>query len=145
MGMNIGSSGSGDGEGIYDINTTPLIDVMLVLLIMLIITIPIQMHAVKLDLPAGNPPPPPVPPTVVNIDVDFDGTISWNGTPMTSEDDLIAHMKEGGVLPVDQQPEVHVKPNKLATYGVVAHVMADAQRLGLVKLGLVGAEQFIGN
>ncbi len=146
MSMNVGSSG-GDGEPdvMVEMNTTPLIDVMLVLLIMLIITIPIQMHAVKLDLPAGNPPPPPVPPPVVNIDIDFDGTISWNGQPMANEADLLAHMKEGGVLPVDQQPEIHVKPNKLATYGVVAHVMADAQRSGLVKLGLVGAEQFVGN
>ncbi len=69
-----------DDDLMVDINTTPLIDVMLVLLIMLIITIPIQTHAVKLDMPQGNPPPVQVQPEVVALDIDFDGTISWNGT-----------------------------------------------------------------
>src|SRR3954449_6318360 len=78
MGMNIGS-GADSGDVIADINTTPLIDVMLVLLIMLIITIPIQLHAVNLNMPAGNPPPPPTPPEVVQLDIDFDGTVVWNG------------------------------------------------------------------
>ena len=68
-----------DPDVMIDINTTPLIDVMLVLLIMLIITIPIQMHAVNLNMPVGNPPPPTEPPVVVTIDVDFDGTVLWNG------------------------------------------------------------------
>jgi len=125
-----------------DMNTTPLIDVMLVLLIMLIITIPVQTHAVKLDMPAGNPPPPLVQPQVVNIDVDFDGTISWNGTPITSEQDLRDHMTSAAAMP--DQPEVHLNPNKLATYKYVAHVLATAQRLGLKKIGLVGNEQFMG-
>src|SRR6195256_3450474 len=80
MAMKIGSGGgTRDPDVMVDINTTPLIDVMLVLLIMLIITIPIQTHAVKLNMPVGNPPPPPTPPEVVTIDVDFDGTILWNG------------------------------------------------------------------
>jgi biopolymer transport protein ExbD len=143
MSMNVGSGNEGaDPEVMVDMNTTPLIDVMLVLLIMLIITIPIQTHAVKLDLPAGNPPPPPTPPTVVSIDVDFDGTISWNGETIPSEDSLLAHMRAAAAA--DPQPEVHINPNKLATYKYVAHVMADAQRLGLQKLGLVGNEQFTG-
>ncbi len=140
MSMNVGSS-EGEDEVMVEMNTTPLIDVMLVLLIMLIITIPIQTHAVKLDLPAGNPPPPPVPPQVVTIDVDFDGTILWNGTPMNSEQDLQDHLKSAAAMP--DQPEVHLRPNKLATYSVVAHVMADSQRLGIQKLGLVGNEQFV--
>jgi biopolymer transport protein ExbD len=123
-----------------EMNTTPLIDVMLVLLIMLIITIPIQTHAVKIDLPAGNPPPPPTPPPVVTIDIDFDGTISWDNTPITSEQDLEDHLVAAAkAVP---EPEVHIKPNKLALYRTVAHVMADAQRLGVQNMGLVGAEQF---
>jgi len=141
MSMNVGSS-EGDDEVMVDMNTTPLIDVMLVLLIMLIITIPVQTHAVKLDMPAGNPPPPLVQPQVVNIDVDFDGTISWNGTPITSEQDLRDHMTSAAAMP--DQPEVHLNPNKLATYKYVAHVLATAQRLGLKKIGLVGNEQFMG-
>ena len=143
MSMQVGSSDDGDeAEVMLDMNTTPLIDVMLVLLVMLIITIPIQTHAVKLDMPAGNPPPPLVQPTVVTIDVDFDGTISWNGTTITSEQDLRDHITSAAAMP--DQPEVHLNPNKLATYKYVAHVMATAQRLGLKKLGLVGNEQFLG-
>jgi biopolymer transport protein ExbD len=143
MSMNVGSPSGGDGEPdvMVEMNTTPLIDVMLVLLIMLIITIPIQTHAVKLDLPAGNPPPPPVPPQVVTIDVDFDGTILWDGTPVTSEQELQNDLRAAAAQA--DQPEVHLRPNKLATYAVVAHVMADAQRLGIQKLGLVGNEQFV--
>lgn len=143
MSMNVGSeNSSGDPDVIVDVNTTPLIDVMLVLLIMLIITIPIQTHAVKLDLPQGNPPPPLTPPTVVTIDVDFDGQIAWNGTPMTSESELLAQFRSAAALP--DQPEIHLRPNKLANYKYVAHVLADAQRLGMTKLGIVGNEQFIG-
>lgn len=140
MAMQVG--GGDENEVMVDMNTTPLIDVMLVLLIMLIITIPIQTHAVKLDLPAGNPPPPPVPPVVVTIDVDFDGTVLWNGTAVPDEASLVQHLKDAAAA--NPQPEVHLNPNKLATYKYVAHVMADAQRLGVDKLGLVGNEQFLG-
>lgn len=143
MAMSVGSSSSGgEPEVMLEMNTTPLIDVMLVLLVMLIITLPIQTHAVNLDLPTGNPPPPPVPPQVVTIDIDFDGSISWNGTPVTSESDLLAHVQSAANEP--DQPEIHLNPNKLVNYGAVIHVMADAQRYGLTKLGLVGNEQFIG-
>ena len=141
MGMNVGSgSEGGDPEVMVDMNTTPLIDVMLVLLIMLITTIPIQTHAVKLDLPAGNPPPPPAPPEVVTVDVDFDGTILWNDE-VVDRPGLDAHILAAAAQPV--QPELHLRPNKLVTYKYVAAVMADAQRLGLTKLSLVGNEQFV--
>jgi len=140
MAMNVGSGGSGDPEVMVDINTTPLIDVMLVLLIMLIITIPIQTHAVKLNMPVGNPPPPPEPPVVVQIDVDFDGTILWNGEQVDLPT-LDAKFRNAAAQPV--QPEIHLRPNKLVTYKYVAHVMAAAQRLGVTKIGLVGAEQFL--
>ena len=138
MSMNVGSGG--DQEPIMDINTTPLIDVMLVLIIMLIITIPIQTHAVKLNMPVGNPPPPPEPPQVVQIDVDFDGTIFWSGEQVDRET-LDTRFRAAAAQPV--QPEVHLRPNKLVTYKHVAHVMASAQRLGVTKIGLVGAEQFL--
>ena len=141
MSMNVGSEGDED-EVVSAINTTPLVDVMLVLLIMLIITIPIQTHAVKLDLPQGNPPPPPTPPTVVTIDVDFDGTIAWNGEAIPDENALLSHFATAAALP--DQPELHLRPNKLANYKYVAHVLADAQRLGMTKLGIVGNEQFMG-
>lgn len=142
MGMNVGSgSSSGDPEVLVDINTTPLIDVMLVLLIMLIITIPIQTHAVKLNMPVGNPPPPVKPPEIVRIDVDFDGTVLWNGEMVPDRRQLEVRFKELSELP--DQPEVHLRPNKLVSYKSVAMVMASAQRLGVVKIGLVGNEQFV--
>jgi biopolymer transport protein ExbD len=143
MGMNVGSSGGGgDPEVMVDINTTPLIDVMLVLLIMLIITIPIQTHAVKLNMPVNNSAPPPdKPPEVVNIDVDFDGTIQWNGTTIPDRSTLETHFQQIAAEP--DQPEVHIKPNKLVAYKYVAEVMASAQRLGVLKIGLVGDEQFM--
>jgi biopolymer transport protein ExbD len=140
--MNVGSSSaSGDPEVMVDINTTPLIDVMLVLLIMLIITIPIQMHATKLNMPVGNPPPPPTPPEVVQIDVDFDGTVLWNGAVVPDRGQLEARLQQAASQSV--QPEIHLRPNKLVAYKDVAAVMASAQRLGITKLGLIGGEQFM--
>jgi biopolymer transport protein ExbD len=142
MGMNVGpSSGSSDADVMIDINTTPLIDVMLVLLVMLIITIPIQLHSVNLNMPIGNPPPPTEKPQIVTIDVDFDGTVFWNGDRVVSRADLETRLRDAAALAV--QPEVHLRPNKLAEYKDVAAVMASAQRLGVTKLGLIGNEQFV--
>ena len=142
MAMKIGSGGgTRDPDVMVDINTTPLIDVMLVLLIMLIITIPIQTHAVKLNMPIGTPPPPPVPPEVVTIEVDFDGTLIWNGRVLPDRQELEARLRAAADMPV--QPEVHLRPNKLVKYESVAMVMASAQRLGMKKIGLIGNEQFI--
>ncbi len=123
-----------------DINTTPLIDVMLVLIIMLIITIPIQTHAVKMNMPIAPSAQPPKPPEIVRIDIDFDGTIGWNGT-VVEKDELLNRLAQVAQMP--DQPEVHLRPNKLVTYKVVAMVMANAQRLGVTKIGLVGNEQFL--
>jgi biopolymer transport protein ExbD len=143
MAMNVTVAGSGrnDPEVMIDINTTPLIDVMLVLIIMLIITIPIQTHAVKLNMPVGTPPPPTVEPQVITIDVDFDGTMVWNGQVLGSRDELEARLRGAASQPV--QPEIHLRPNKLVKYERVALLMASAQRLGLTKIGLIGQEQFI--
>ena len=143
MGMNVGKESSDDdGEVMVDINTTPLIDVMLVLLIMFIITIPVQTHAVKMNMPVpNNAPPPPKPPEIIRIDVDFDGTIGWNGQIVADRADLEARLQQVAAMP--DQPEVHLRPNKLVTYRYVAMVMASAQRLGVTKIGLVGNEQFM--
>ena len=141
MAMNVGSGAGGDPEVMVDINTTPLIDVMLVLLIMLIITIPIQTHAVKLNMPVGNPPPPLAPPEVITVEVDFDGTVLWNGDTVADRPTLEARFRGAAAQPV--QPEFHLRPNKLVTYKHVAAVMASAQRLGVTKMGLIGAEQFL--
>jgi biopolymer transport protein ExbD len=138
MAMKLGAGD--DPEEMVDINTTPLIDVMLVLLIMLIITIPVQLHAVNLNLPFGHPPPPPVAPQVVQIDIDFDGTVSWNGVVVPDQATLNAKLAAAAAEP--DQPEVHIDPNKLASYGSVISVMAAAERLGVTKIGIVGNEQF---
>ena len=140
MGMNVGSSsGDGDPEPMMDVNTTPLIDVMLVLLVMLIITIPIQLHSVNLDMPPPNRNTPPTPPVVHEVFIDFDGSLSWDGAVITQGD---LETKLTSVAAEADQPEVHIKPNKLVDYGAVAHVMASAQRHGVKKMAMVGAEQF---
>ena len=143
MAMNVGSAGDDESGGVMvDINTTPLIDVMLVLLIMFIITIPIQTHAVKMNMPVPNHnQPPPKPPEVIRIDVDFDGTIGWNGEIIPDRAALEAKLSQ--VAAMADQPEVHLRPNKLVTYKVVAMIMASAQRLGVTKIGIVGNEQFL--
>jgi biopolymer transport protein ExbD len=137
--MSVGSSG-GESEPMMEMNMTPMIDVMLVLIILLIITIPKANHSVNLNMPVGTPPPPTKEPVVVTIDVDFDGTILWDNVVVPDrpalENKLIA------VAAQADQPEVHLRPNKLVSYKVVAGVMASAQRLGVTKIGLVGNEQF---
>jgi biopolymer transport protein ExbD len=138
--MAMATASSEDGEVMVDINTTPLIDVMLVLLIMLIITIPIQTHAVKLNMPVNTPSPPTTPPVIVEIIVDFDGTIGFGGEVIKDRADLETHLYRLTQMP--EQPEVHLIPNKLAPYKYVAEVMAEAQRLGVTKIGIVGNEQF---
>ena len=145
MSMNVGSPGADDDpEVMVDINTTPLIDVMLVLLIMFIITIPIQTHAVKMNMPVpNNAAPPPKPPEVVRIDVDFDGTISWNGEVIQPGDREAIETRLAAVAAMPDQAEVHLRPNKLVVYKHVAMIMATAQRLGVTKIGIVGNEQFL--
>ncbi|MFC0253207.1 ExbD/TolR family protein [Massilia consociata] len=143
MGMNVGSGSAkgADPEPMMEMNMTPLIDVLLVLIIMMIITIPKQNHSVNLNMPVGTPPPmTDEKPVVVTIDVDFDGTILWDGQVVPSRAELEAKMN--GVAAMPNQPEVHLRPNKLVEYKVVAGVMATAQRLGVTKIGMVGNEQF---
>lgn len=141
MSMSVGSpKAGGDPEPMMEMNMTPLIDVMLVLIIMLIITIPKQNHSVNLNMPVGQPPPSTVKPVVVTIDVDFDGTVLWDGQVVPDRATL--ESKLASVAAMADQPEVHLRPNKLVSYKSVAGVMASAQRLGVTKIGMVGNEQF---
>ena len=128
-------------EPMMDINTTPLIDVMLVLLIMLIITIPIQLHAVNLNMPTGNPPPNDAKPEVLRIDIDERSTVLWNGEAIADLTEVERRFEQIATQAV--QPEVHLRPDRHAKYNIVAGVMASAQRSGLSKLGIVGSEQFV--
>ena len=141
MGMNVGSGGDNDPDVMLDINTTPLIDVMLVLIIMLIITIPVQLHSVNLNMPVGKPPPSQKEPVVVTIDIDFDGTVLWNGEAIHDRGVLESRLAQAAAQA--DQPEVHIRPNKLVEYKSVAAVLASAQRLGVTKLGMIGNEQFV--
>jgi biopolymer transport protein ExbD len=132
---------SHDPDVLIDINTTPLIDVMLVLLIMLIITIPLQTHSVKLDMPDGPPPPATVLPEVARIDIDPQGVITWNGQAVADRADLNSRLRQAATAA--NPPEVHIRPDKAVAYAHVAGVMAAAQHQGVTKLGVVGAEQFL--
>jgi biopolymer transport protein ExbD len=124
-----------------DINTTPLIDVMLVLLVMLIITIPIQLHAVNLDLPTSKPPPALIEPQIIKIDIDAASHIYWQGERIADHAQLVSLLSaQASQTP---QPELHLRPHAQSKYAVVAAVMAAVQRLGLTKLGVVGSEQFV--
>jgi biopolymer transport protein ExbD len=138
--MTTRSSAGAEPEAMVDINTTPLIDVMLVLLIMLIITIPIQTHAVKLDMPNGTPPAVAKAPVVVQIDVAADGAVRWNGEIVADRMALERRMRE--VAAQADQPELHLRADRLASYRDVAAVMAAAEREGAKRIGLVGNEQY---
>ena len=141
MGMNMGSgSGSDEPEVMMEMNTTPLIDVMLVLLVMLIITIPIQLHSIDMELPVGKPPADLVKPDKVQIDIDSKSVVYWQGLPVTGAE-LEANMTSISKLPL--QPEVHIRPDKNAQYTVFANVLASSKRKGLTKMAVIGSEQFV--
>jgi biopolymer transport protein ExbD len=138
MSMNVGSSSSDEPDVMMDINTTPLIDVMLVLIIMLIITIPIQLHSVNLNMPIGQPPPTQVEPEKVNIDIDASSQVFWNGAPVDRAT-LDANMAAAAAQPT--QPVVLIKPSREARYEVVAKVLASTQRIGLTKMVIANTWQ----
>jgi biopolymer transport protein ExbD len=141
MGMNVGNSNSsGEPEMMMEINTTPLIDVMLVLLVMLIITIPIQLHSVELEMPVGTPPVNLIKPEKIQIDIDDKSTVYWQGLPVTDQE-LDANMQ--ALHAQNPQPEVHIRPNKSSQYAVFASVLSSSKRLGLTKIAVIGAEQFV--
>jgi biopolymer transport protein ExbD len=136
------SVGENDGDAMCDINTTPLIDVMLVLLIMLILTLPIMNHAVKLDMPnpSLNPPPPPVPPEVIDLEIYSDGTIIWDGNTVPNIATLEGYFRTQAVK--DPQPEIHLRPDRRARYEVVAEVLAAAQRNKMKRIGFTNTAEF---
>jgi biopolymer transport protein ExbD len=138
--MHIRAGTEADPEPIADINTTPLVDVLLVLLVMLIITIPIQLQAVGLEMPGRHSPPPAVPPVVAQLDIDAAGRFLWNGEPLADRAALEAKLREAAHEA--NQPEIHVRPDRHAKYEAVAAALTSAQREGLVKIGIVGMEQF---
>ena len=141
MSMNVGSGGgSGDPEVLMDINTTPLIDVMLVLLVMLIITIPIQLHAVNLDMPVGAPPINNIKPEKIQVDIDQNSIVYWQGEAVTAE---VLQSNMAAIALQATQPEVHIRPNKASRYAVFANVLSTSNRSGLTKMAVIGSEQFV--
>jgi len=139
MSMSIG--GGGPEEPMMEMNMTPLIDVLLVLLVMFIITIPVMTHAVKLDMPQATNNPQQSDPVVIDLEIDFDGTIYWNKTPIDNVNLLDTYFRREAAI--EPQPELHIRPNKRASYDVVARVLAAAQRNHMRKIGFVGNEQFM--
>ena len=132
---------AGDKSGVMcEVNMTPLIDVMLVLIVTLIMTLPIQTHAVKLDMPPPtDQPPPPVLPEVINLDVDFDDTVYWDGNKVDLSQ-LEGYFRQESKK--DPQPEIHLRPDKRSHYDTTAKVLAVAQRNHMQKIGFVNTTEF---
>lgn len=134
------SGGKDDGSPMMEINTTPLIDVMLVLLIMFIITIPIQTHAVKVDLPVNTQnTPPPVDAQKNKVVIDAQGVVTWNSVPV--DDATLAQFLEQ-TKNIEPEPELHFQPLPDARYEVVDRVLAVIKRSGVTKMGFIGNEQY---
>ncbi len=140
MAMNLGTPSNEEPEVMMDINTTPLIDVMLVLIIMLIITIPAQLHAVNLDMPVASSAPPKADPVVVKIEIEANAQVRWNGQVLADKAALEVKLAEAAAL--QPQPELHIRSHAQSPYAATALVLAGAQRAGLKKLGIVGSERF---
>jgi biopolymer transport protein ExbD len=128
-----------DGSLLSEINTTPLLDVMLVLLVTLIVSLPTLTHAVKLDLPRGVSSPA-VPPTVIDLDIDSDGTIVWNGTRLAGLPQLESYLQ--AQAHADSQAEIHLRPERRAKYDLVAKVLALAQRNHMERVAFVNTTEF---
>jgi biopolymer transport protein ExbD len=135
------SAGAAEGEPMMDINTTPLIDVMLVLLIMFIITIPIQTHAVKLDLPQDQPNqnPPPIDPVKNKIVITQAGQILWNGLPVSP---ILLRQYLDQTTTMTPVPELHMQPEPEARYELVDEVLAITKRANVTAMGFVGNEAY---
>jgi biopolymer transport protein ExbD len=137
--MAIAATVCDNGTPMGEMNTTPLIDVMLVLLIMFIITLPIQTHAVKIDLPVGGDPPPGPPPMSNSVSVTEQGAILWNGTP-TSMTGLASHLERTRMMA--PQPELRFEPHAQARFLLVDQALAVIKRSGVDGLGFVGNERY---
>lgn len=139
--MGASESQNGDPEVMMEMNTTPLIDVMLVLLVMLIITIPIQLHVVNVDMPAPSAANQTEPPKAITIEIDANSKVRWDSLVIEDRSYLESKMREVVAKGADQ-PEIHFMPNRAAKYEVVASVMAMSQRVGLQKIGLANIPDF---
>ena len=124
-----------------EMNTTPLIDVMLVLLIMFIITIPVATHSVDIDLPSGKPPPAPLPlePTVNKLIVTTDGQTLWNGTPVEHQQLALTLAAARDSVP---EPELQFEPEPMASYDMTARTLQLIEAVGVTKFGFVGNEKY---
>lgn len=139
MGINVGND---EDDGLMvEMNTTPLIDVMLVLLIMLIITIPLQTHAVKLDMPQATEELPPADPLIIRLDVSADGKPIWNGEVI--EDPLALEALLAAAAVAVPMPEIHLRPDPEVRYDEVAQILSAAQRLNVTRIGFVGNERYL--
>jgi biopolymer transport protein ExbD len=134
------ATAAAQGPAMCDINTTPLIDVMLVLLVTLIVSLPIMTHAVKLDLPHAPPSQQQKQPEVINLDIDFDGTVVWNGTAISSSQQLESYLRAAAQR--NPQPEIHLHPDRRVKYDFVAKVLASAQRNRMARMGFVDTAEF---
>ena len=141
--MAMQTTGSNESsEPMMDINTTPLIDVMLVLLIMFIITIPVQTHAVKLDLPQNQQDnsPPPVDPVKNTIVITTGGAVLWNGSPVNL---VVLRQYLDATQQIDPVPELHLQPEPEAHYELVDQVLAVTKQAKVEKMGFVGNEAYM--
>ena len=128
------------GTVMCDMNITPLIDVMLVLLVTLIVSLPIMTHAVKLDLPRTPPSAQQPRPEVIDLDIDFDGTLMWNGTAIAGLQQLESYFHTEAQK--DPQPQIHLRPDRRVKYDYVARVLASAQHNRMRNLGIVNTAEF---
>ena len=136
MAMSMGSDNDGP---MGEMNTTPLIDVMLVLLIMFIITLPVQTHAVMIDLPTPNPTPSPIEPDKNKVFITDGGAVLWNGEPISFA--VLAQRLEETKL-ISPTPELQLEPHPQARYIIVDSVLAVIKRSGVGGLGFVGNERY---
>ena len=134
MAMNIGSSG-GEDEVVSAINTTPLVDVMLVLLIIFLITIPVVTHSIAMSLPKETNLPRQTKPENIEISVNRDGDVFWNAQPVADNDALVAKLKKIGVM--NPQPEVHIRGDEKARYESIGRVVFACQRAAILKISFV--------
>lgn len=138
IGSNKGIGVASHNAPMSEINTTPLVDVMLVLLVIFIITAPLLTHAVKIDLPQASSQPLPEKPEVISVSIDAVGKMYWNDVPLVQGELKTKLMQIANKTP---QPELNVSADKETRYQILAEVMADAQNAGVTKLGFVSAPE----
>jgi biopolymer transport protein ExbD len=136
----IGSGGFGNSkphtQPMAEINTTPMVDIMLVLLVIFIITAPLLTHAVKVDLPQTNGKPQPEKPEIITLSIDKSGSLFWDDKPM-AKSELSTRLQQ--IMDKEPQPELHLRADKETRYQILAEIMAEAQTVGVTKMGFVNA------